>query len=425
MEVPPTKGSKVAMKGCIKTRVVALALAFATTLLSGCANEADRELNVEAYEWAIFISNSRNRSFFPRSFSGHVALVRGDGTYDLIDHSGMDAGKISWSEHGINFADTEGDHWITTRGHTVVKQDRIKLMNGLVTLSDGVTRIGVYNGGFHEDGYREDVVVARPDSSEHHTLTTVGFYPMISACGDDVYGAYSRTPEDGEARFIFDQIVKDGAVEHVHVGTHKVPFSEFSYIANDSPCAEGRIYFLGHFDLDHGAQASGDERLAPYMRRTLGGDDYTFGLVAVDVRTGELDWLPLTTADWASLGLSPDDAGYSVFDAHSLDHVGNFVWLSGNGVLYRTDVETGQTTVLSDELKIEQHQIGSEWLYHFSSDDHIATVLVENTEDRFGQPRIVDIDKTTGKIVKDIRVNGLKNDVSGRMHIWDVAHKPR
>lgn len=63
MEVPPTKGSKVAMKGCIKTRVVALALAVAITLLSGCANQADRELNVEAYEWAIFISNSRNRSF--------------------------------------------------------------------------------------------------------------------------------------------------------------------------------------------------------------------------------------------------------------------------------------------------------------------------------------------------------------------------
>lgn len=155
----------------------------------------------------------------------------------------MDAGKISWSEHGINFADTEGDHWITPRGHTVVKQDRIRLMNGLVTLSDGVTRIGVYNGGFHEDGYREDVVVARPDSSEHHTLTTVGFYPMISACGDDVYGAYSRTAEDGEARFIFDQIVKDGAVEHVTWLRIKCRFQSFHTSPTILPAPKVRFIF--------------------------------------------------------------------------------------------------------------------------------------------------------------------------------------
>lgn len=210
--------------------------------VNGCANEADRELNVEAYEWAIFIV-TLEIGVFPHPVSAGTLLVRSDSTYDLIDHSGMDAGKISWSEHGINFADTEGDHWITARGHTVVKQDRIRLMNGLVTLSDGATQIGVYNGGFTRTGIEKILWFPDLTQARHHTLTTVGFYPMISACGDDVYGAYSRTADDGEARFIFDQIVKDGAVEHVHVATHKVPFQSFHTSPTILPVPKIRFIF--------------------------------------------------------------------------------------------------------------------------------------------------------------------------------------
>lgn len=414
------------IKRCVKTRIVAaVVIVAATILLNGCSsNGADLELDSGEYEWAVFLSEYRNAGVIPRSLSGYVALIRDDGSYDLMEHEGMDQGQISWTEQGINFADAKGDHWITAQGSTVVEQDRVELMDGLVTLSDGVTRVGVYNGGFQEDGYREEVVISRPDSSERHVLNTVGFYPMISVCEDDVYAAYSMTPEDGDARFIFDQIVEDGAVKHVSVGTHSVPFSEFGYFANDAPCTEERIYFLGNFINYDGEQRVVDELLAPHMQSNAGGNNEALALVSVDSTTGELNWLPLTTENGASLDLESDEDDYSVYDAHSLDDKGNFVWFGGNGVLYRTDVATGRTSVLSDELERDLQPDAPEWLYHFSSDENTATVLVEDAQDPLAQPRIVVFDKTTGQIVKDIQINGLKHDVPGFMILRDIAQKP-
>lgn len=423
----PIKGSRK-MKRLAATRVVVAGMAIfvaASTMLSGCSNNStDREVDLDAYEWAVFLSEYRNTGYLPKSLSGYVALVRDDGSYDLIEHAGMDQGQISWTEHGINFADAEGDHWITAKGSKVVEQDRVELMDGLVTLSDGLTRVGVYNAGRQKKGYREEVVISRPDSSEHRALTTVGFYPMISACGDDVYAAYSMTPEDGDARFIFDQIVNDGTVEHTHVGTEKVPFSEFGYITRDAPCAAGRIYFLGGFVNYDGEQRAENKLLAPHMQRTSGGHKHAFVLVTVDTGTGEVDWLPLTTDNGANLEISPEEADYSAVDAHSLDGDGNLVWVGGNGVLYRTSVKTGQTTVLSDELEEDQHGTEPEWLYHFSSDDDTVTVLVEDTRDPLAKPRIVVFNKTSGKIIKDIQINGLKRDVSDAMILRDIAQKP-
>ncbi len=412
----------------MRTRVVAAAMAIlvaATTLLSGCSNNSDdHEVDLGDYEWAIFMSEYRNTGLLPRSLIGYVALVRADGSYDLIEHEGMDQGQISWTEHGINFADVKGDHWMTADGGAAVEQDRVGLMDGLVTLSDGVTRVGVYNGGFQEDGYREEVVISRPDSSERHALNTVGFYPMISVCKDDVYAAYSMTPEDGDARFIFDQIVEDGALKHVSVGTYSVPFSEFGYFANDAPCVEDRIYFLGNFINYDGEQRVVDELLAPHMQSNTWGNNEALALVSVDSTTGELNCLPLTTENGASLDLGSDEDDYSVYDAHSLDDKGNFVWFGGNGVLYRTDVATGQTSILSDELERDLQPDAPEWLYHFSSDENTATVLVEDTQDPLAQPRIVVFDKTTGKIIKDIQINGLKHDVPEFMIFRDIAQKP-
>ena len=93
-------------------------------------------------------------------------------------------------------------------------------------------------------------------------------------------------------------------------------------------------------------------------------------------------------------------------------------------MLYRTDVATGQTSILSDELERDLQPDAPEWLYHFSSDENTATVLVEDTQDPLAQPRIVVFDKTTGKIIKDIQINGLKHDVPEFMIFRDIAQKP-
>lgn len=414
------------MKHSVRRHVVVVAmLTGVMTLASGCSNSgSDLTLDSGDYKWSIFMSEYLNTGFFPKNFSGYVALVRTDGSYDLIEHAGMDQGRISWTEHGINFADEDGDHWITERGNNIVEQDRVKLMDGLVTLSDGVTRVGVYNGGFQEDGYREGVVVSRPGSSEYHELTTVGFAPLVSACDDDVYTGYAMTPEDGGARFIFDQIVEDGSVDHTNISTVKVPFSEFGFIAHDAPCYEEHIYFLGGFVNYSKEQQADDERIARHTQLTSGGDDHLSVLASVNTSSGEMDWVTLTSEDGETLDLSPEDANYSSFDADSLDNDGNFVWMGGNGTLYRTKITTGETTILNAELKKTLDPNARERLYHFSSDDDTATVLVENTEDPLAQPRIVVFDKITGKIVDDVQINGLKDDVPSSMILRDIAQKP-
>lgn len=98
--------------------------------------------------------------------------------------------------------------------------------------------------------------------------------------------------------------------------------------------------------------------------------------------------------------------------------------MGGNGTLYRTKIATGETTILNAELEKTLDPNARERLYHFSSDDDTATVLVENTEDPLAQPRIVVFDKITGKIVDDVQINGLKDDVPSSMILRDIAQKP-
>lgn len=395
------------------------------TLLSACSVDNDEvKIDLGSYEWAVFMSEYRDTSFIPRASNGYVVLVRADGSYGLVEHAGMDSGEISWTKHGINFADATSDHWITEQDNSAIEQERVGLMDGLVTLSDGVTRVGVYNGGFQENGYREEVVVARPESSEHHKLNTAGFYPLISACGDDVYGAYAMTPEDGNTRFIFDQIVDEGAVVHTTVTTDSLPFSEVGFYTNDAPCAGDRIYFLGKFLIYDGVHLPEDKTLSSHMRHETDGHKHAFALVVVDTHTGSLDWLPLVTDNGENLELSLEDVEYSALDASSLDGSGNVVWIGGNGVLYRTEVTTGKTSVLNDDLRSSSHDGVPDLLYHFTSDAATATVLVEDNQDPLTMPRIVTFDKTTGEMLKSVQINGLKDEVPESMILRDIAQKP-
>lgn len=405
-----------------------MVLSLATPLLSACSkNSSDTQVDLDSYQWAIFTSTYRNTGILPSPSSGYAIFVRDDGSYDLVSHSGMDSGEISWTQEGVHYADTNGEHWITKQGTTSVKGNRIDLMDALVTLSDGLTRVGVYNGGRQGKKYHEEVVVSRPGSSVHHKLETVGFYPMVSACGDNVYTAYSKASEVSNGRFIFDQIVDKGAVKRRNLNTQSMPSSEFSFYANDAPCAQNRIYFMGSFTIYDGAKPTGDTKLAPHMGRCPGGgeDECALALVVADANTGRLNWLPVVNENGSSEKFSSESAIEVGLDAHSLNEKGKLIWISGYGVLYETNVENGKTTVLNDALRKEKQSEDSKFIYHFSSDKNTVTVLVEDSRDSFAAPRIVVFDKSSGKIIKNVQIKGLKGKISDSLVIRDIASKPQ
>lgn len=62
----PIKGSRK-MKRLAATRVVVAGMAIfvaTSTMLSGCSNNStDREVDLDAYEWAVFLSEYRNTGY--------------------------------------------------------------------------------------------------------------------------------------------------------------------------------------------------------------------------------------------------------------------------------------------------------------------------------------------------------------------------
>lgn len=405
---------------------IAAFASIAASLFASCsANTSTAEnLNPAEYEWAIFTSTYRNTSLLPRPGVGYVVFVRGDGTYDLVEHGGMDSGEVSWSQHGVYFADANSDYWITSDGFSSVKQKRVDLMDGLLLLDDDVTRVGVYNAGFQDDGYAEEVVVARPGASEHRVLSTAGFYPMLSACGSNVYGAYPKGSDDDGVHFIFDQIVKDGTVDHSTMLIRDVPFNEMGFIMNDAPCVGGRIYFLASFFAENTAQAQANPELAPHFQATSGGNQHALALVVVDSNAGQMHWLPITDDDGNTLVLSPNEVNYSVLDSQSLDPERYLAWVAGNGVVYKTDTKTGKTVAQNDLLQQNANAEETRWIYHAASTASTLSVLVEDTADPLNTVRIVRFDKRTGKEVQETRVKDLPDGASDSILIRDIASNP-
>lgn len=108
------------MKHSVRRHVVVVAmLTGAMTLASGCSNSgSDLTLDSGDYKWSIFMSEYLNTGFFPKNFSGYVALVRTDGSYDLIEH----AGWIKDESHGLN-----------TGSISLMRMETIGLLSGVTT----------------------------------------------------------------------------------------------------------------------------------------------------------------------------------------------------------------------------------------------------------------------------------------------------
>lgn len=405
---------------------IAALIAASAITLSSCSStiRTDSEISLNDYEWAIFMSNYRDGSLLPNLKTGYVAFIREDGTYTLTKNSGMESGEISWTEHGVNYTDVESDHWITPQTTSLIKQKRTNIMDGLVTLSDSITRVGIYNVGFQKDGYNEGVIISRPEASEYHILNTVGFYPLVSACADNVYGAYAKATEleDPDTQFVFDQVIKDKEINHSTVASPILPVSEMAYFASDAPCVNGKISFLASFLLYKNREKPKNEELAPYIKSNIEGYDYVLTVVTVDSVTYKLDWHPLITEDGNALPLSLDNLLVSKYDAHSLSNDGYLTWIAGNGVLYKTNIHNGQTIVFSEAIKNnDDGNRDNTWFYHFSATNSTINILAERG---LTDPRILELDKSTGKIIKDLHIKGLQNHISSKVRITDIAKKP-
>lgn len=116
---------------------------------------------------------------------GYLVLVNADGSFRTIKTKPMDMMRLTWSNHGLYFADEGSDYRLTSTGLSNTANAKAAAQNLMFALANGGA-VGVYNAGFHDSGYRNDVAVN--DSSGARLNHVQGNYYTGALCDDQVFG---------------------------------------------------------------------------------------------------------------------------------------------------------------------------------------------------------------------------------------------
>ncbi|WP_418968927.1 hypothetical protein [Alloscardovia omnicolens] len=409
-----------------------LVVLMSISLCVGCASRYTllQQIHLHDYEWSIFLYPWLGYSLFPGDTRGYVAFIRADGSYDLVRHNGMERGLISWLDSGLYYADVSADNWAEKKSSRTQRFKHPDIMDSIVSLEDGITRVSVYNRGATNNGYQETVMISRPDFHEVQDVHTVGFYPLVSACGNDVYGGYADFTAEGQSVLIFDRLVDNGKIRYRNISNNKIPFSEMNFYAQNSPCRDNKIYILTRYDNLDGKDFGYSGVLNDYLKHDELGKVYVDALTTIDVATGNLEQIPLTYPDEYESEL--DNIMYGpIYDSTSLDDQGNFLWLTYKGDILSTNIHTGVTSIFFSDKSLGRSHASddvADYDKHFASTASTVTLfdnVVDNDTPHLSIVHITTLDRFSGKILRKATVRGMDARMHRSMIIGNGQTRPQ
>ncbi|KJK33375.1 hypothetical protein UK23_46355 [Lentzea aerocolonigenes] len=343
----------------------------------------------------------------------YLVLVRADGSKRLIETRGMTEPHIAWSGAGLFFSDDTRDYILGKDGLARFENKKEGHQHSAFALPDDKGFVAVYNEGFSQSGYTNQVAVTTSTGSQLHRVE--GNYFMNALCdgvlngiATDVGAHLADSAETPGMRSKVDPGAQPELLSQLYPATggrEKVLAWRGVFDAGDHnrhvPCHDGVITFLSDY-----ADADGKPHMTIVSWNT-GNGEYTEQPLA-DVRGRPI----------AQELIDPETFSQKSYDARAV-RGGHLEWLAADGRIMSTEISSGLTKPRFDTSFVSGSNSSSQAIF---TDRSIH--LIQETFDGKTPIRIKKFDRATGDLVTEIAVPGLAKQLGIELNVRGAAVPP-
>ncbi|WP_153034923.1 hypothetical protein [Amycolatopsis sp. YIM 10] len=327
---------------------------------------------------------------------GYLVLVRADGGKRLIETSGMTEAHIAWSETGLFFSDDTRDYLLGKDGLVGFENKKAGHQQSAFALPENKGFVAVYNEGFSDSGYTNQVAVTTSTGSQLYQVE--GNYFMNALCGGVLNGIATDT-----GTHFADSATIPGMRSKVD------PSAQPELLSQLYPATEGRervVAWRGVFDAgDHNRHVPCHDGVITFLSDYTDADGNPhLTVVSWDTGTGAYAEQALVDARRRPIAeelVDPGTFSQKSYDARAV-RSGHLEWLAADGRLMSTEIASGITRPRFDTTFTSGSDTSSQAIF---TDRSIH--VVQETFDGETPVKIKRFDRVTGDLAAEISVPGL------------------
>jgi len=362
---------------------------------------------------AFYVSPDTSVEKKTKKQPAYLVLVRADGRKQLIETSGMNEAHISWSESGLFFSDDTRDYILGKDGLARFENKKAGHQQSAFALPDDKGFVSVYNEGFSESGYTNQIAVTTSTGSQLYQVE--GNYFMNALCG----GVLNGISTEGGAHFA-DSAKIPGMRSKVD------PAAQPELLSRLYPATEGRekvLAWRGAFNAgDHNRHVPCHDGVVTFLSDYADVDGKPhMTIVSWDTRNGEYTERPLVDVQGRPAAeelVDPETFSQKSYDARAV-RGGHLEWLAADGRIMSTEIASGVTKPRFDTRFISGSNSSSQAIF---TDRSIH--LVQETFDGETPVKIKKFDRATGNLLTEIAVPGLAKQLGIEFNLRGAAVAP-
>lgn len=400
---------RVLLHNCLRAIIGTLATALA---FSGCASGVHLGTSEVVTDTkgaiAAFYMSPQSSTNWSRD-GGYVALVYPDGNTKLFSTDGMDNGVVRWTRSGLFFADTQKDYIISDNGLTMLDSRKTDYQDGLVELDNGII-VGLYNGGWDDDQYVEQVVTNDGTSAKMSISNT--WAPAMANCGNSVYSFLDDAGEilsSERSAVTLKRVIQDGIPDDTVITRSNSLLDFTDFVSQGLPCFNDEIVIIS-------STATSREDVTPNtMNQTQQAIELPCGMYSNgsglfscptierwNVQTGARVLVPILPPLGSDLNMSIENIGMSRYSDTSVQS-GKIYWIHPNGSIIETNILTGESWMVA---ALELAAPNDQYRYLFSmKNGNVQILAVPYADSNAEQIELVEVAITSGKIIHNIPLN--------------------
>lgn len=343
----------------------------------------------------------------------YLVLVRADGSNQMIETSGMNEAHIAWSERGLFFSDDTRDYILGKDGLVSFDNKKAGHQQSAFALPDNKGFVAVYNEGFSEAGYTNQVAVTTSTGSQLYQVE--GNYFMNALCG----GALNGIATDGGAHF-----ADSAKIPGMRSNTD--PSAQPELLSQLYPATEGKEKVLAWravFDAgDHNRHVPCHDGVITFLSDYSDADGKPH-MTIVSWNTGNGEYTERPLVDVQGRPIAEELVDRETFSQKSYDakavREGHLEWLAADGRIMSTETASGVTKPRFDTGFISNSHSASQATF---TDRSIH--LINETFDGKTPVRIKRFDRATGKLIAEITVPGIAERLGLQLNLRGMAVPP-
>ncbi|SDJ91258.1 hypothetical protein SAMN04488074_103515 [Lentzea albidocapillata subsp. violacea] len=401
-------------------RLVAFA-ACAILAVTACTSPGGAEVNIADPDVvklgetvvAFYLSPDTSVDKPKEKRPAYLVLVQADGSTRLIETSGMAEPHIAWSDAGLFFSDDTRDYILGKDGLARFENKKAGHQQSAFALPGNKGFVAVYNEGFSESGYTNQVAVTTSTGSLLYKVE--GNYFMNALCD----GVLNGIATDSGAH-LADSAKIPGMRSKVEPGAQPELLSQL-YPATAGK--EKALAWRGVFDAgDHNRHVPCHDGVIPFLSDYADADGKPhLTIVSWNTGNGEYTEQPLVDVQGRPIAeklIDPETFSQKSYDESAvLD--GRLEWLAADGRIMSTEIASGITRPRFDTRFVSGSDSSSQAIF---TDRSIH--LIQETFDGETPVRIKKFDRATGNLVTEIAVPGLAKQLGIEFNVRGAAVPP-